>query len=49
MMNPQQLLEATEKAIGDAELHRQHMELVQSKAQYNQDKLVGTSLFNGGW
>lgn len=43
MMNPQQLLEATEKAIGDAELHRQHMELVHSKAQYNQDKLVGTA------
>eukprot|EP00955_Chlamydomonas_euryale_P069452 360465-Chlamydomonas_euryale.AAC.2 len=41
-MNPQQLLEETEKAIGDAELYRLHADLIAKRKQYNEDKQVGT-------
>ncbi|KAG1681380.1 hypothetical protein FOA52_007428 [Chlamydomonas sp. UWO 241] len=37
-LNPQQLLEETEKAIGDAELHRLHMHLVETKVSFDSEK-----------
>ncbi|GAX85393.1 hypothetical protein CEUSTIGMA_g12809.t1 [Chlamydomonas eustigma] len=39
-MTPCQLLEATEKAIGDAELHGMHLKLIELKRKYKQDKEV---------
>ena len=43
-MSPVQLLEATEKAIGDSTLHRLHQSLVDLKKTYNEDKQVTSPL-----
>lgn len=39
-MSPGQLLEATEQAIGDAELLRQHKQLIELKRTFNEEKQV---------
>lgn len=40
-MNPRMLLEETEKAIGNSELHSMHRELIEKKKMYKEDKQVG--------
>jgi hypothetical protein len=43
-MNPVQTLQATQEAIGDGELDRQHKLLIETRKVYNQEKKVGRGL-----